>query len=607
MFLRLGLVVLSLALFPARAVAREFVEGEIIVKLRDSSTKSDQYQFLGKASSEKSMALKNSFSRINLFHFGLRKGQKVDDAVAELRKDPSVLYAEPNWIISKADSTGLQESFSAEQVQAASTASPSSNQATGANINAQAVWAGTTTAAVRPIVAVIDTGMNLSHPVFVGTNAVFKNTNESANGYDNDNNGYIGDVNGWNFVNDTANMYDDDGHGTHVAGIILSLDQNIFASSLHQAKIRIMPLKFLDANGSGSTSNAIRAIYYAANMGASVINASWGSDSYSSALQDAIAYTYTKGILFVAAAGNAGANNDVTQMFPANYGIPNVLSVAATSDTDYLASFSNYGSGSVHLGSPGVYILSTYNDGKFATMSGTSMATPFVAGTAAQMKVVSPNMLGYQLRELLLSKFNSITQLQGKVTTSGRLAAGDTVTFAKTAVVETSQPAYTLSYQAERGLASSIAGGGGCGMVKALDNNSDGTPPYGSAGAVILLLLAPVMVLAVMRMRSPQSRRKFERFKIESDVRIKVGDQELVGSISSISLGGVQVNTSALLQDGGLVSMSIASPDGQERVDVSGRVVWSAANQAYGVAFDKAPSSVLSRVSDWTKGLKPAA
>jgi hypothetical protein len=108
-------------------------------------------------------------------------------------------------------------------------------------------------------------------------------------------------------------------------------------------------------------------------------------------------------------------------------------------------------------------------------------------------------------------------------------------------------------------------------------------------------------------MRAPVSRRKHERFKIDSDVRISVGDRELVGSISSISLGGVQVNTSALLQDGGLVSLSISSPDGGEKVEVAGRVVWSAAHKAYGVAFDRTPQSVLSRISDWTKNLQKAS
>jgi hypothetical protein len=108
----------------------------------------------------------------------------------------------------------------------------------------------------------------------------------------------------------------------------------------------------------------------------------------------------------------------------------------------------------------------------------------------------------------------------------------------------------------------------------------------------------------MLRMQAPENRRRYERFKINSDVRISVGDRELIGSISSLSLGGAQVNTTALLQDGGLVTLSISSPTGDEKVEVAGRVVWSAANKAYGVAFDQAPQSVLSRIADWTYGLK---
>ncbi len=121
----------------------------------------------------------------------------------------------------------------------------------------------------------------------------------------------------------------------------------------------------------------------------------------------------------------------------------------------------------------------------------------------------------------------------------------------------------------------------------------------GGAGGLLVigLILAPLALLAVLRLRAPSNRRKHERFKINSDVRISVGDKELVGNISTISLGGAQINTAALLQDGGLITMQISSPDGGEKVEVAGRVVWSEANKAYGVAFNSAPQSVLSRIS----------
>ena len=118
------------------------------------------------------------------------------------------------------------------------------------------------------------------------------------------------------------------------------------------------------------------------------------------------------------------------------------------------------------------------------------------------------------------------------------------------------------------------------------------------------LLLLPLVAYAIRGVLYPQSRRRHERYKIDSEVRISVGDRELVGSVSSISLGGAQVNTAALLEDGGMVTMLIESPDGSEKIEVGGRVVWSEANKAYGVAFDQAPQSALQRITDWTRNLQ---
>lgn len=598
-----------LILLSAHAFAQDYVPGEVIVKLKSDLPASDSYAFMGKAVSDKKMELKESWGKMRMHHFGLSKGQSVESAVQELRADPNVEYAEPNYYFKKSvEETGLHETFSKEQVQMGHDAGTMSYGATGANIGVQSVWSSNSgMPTVRPIVAVIDTGLDTSHYVIQNTQSLWTNTGEIAgNGIDDDGNGYVDDVHGWNFVDNSGTMYDDDGHGTHVAGIILSIDQDIYgtAASLHQSRIRIMPLKFLNGNGVGTTSNAIRAIYYAANNGASVMNNSWGGSSYSAALHEAVAYSYSKAAVFVAAAGNSASNNNNTPMYPASYSVPNVVSILATTDYDYKASFSNYGSNTVHLGSPGVFILSTVPNDAFGTMSGTSMAAPFVAGTAAQMKAESPSMLGYQLKTILLSQYTSVSQLNGQVITAGRLNSQNSVNFSKTAAVDSAQPPYTLVYGSDRDLASQVAGGGGCGTVKAL---GDKQPPFGSAGAVVLLLLAPVFVLIVMRMRAPANRRRHERFKINSDVRISVGGREMVGSISSIGLGGVQINTSALLQDGGLVTMAIASPDGGEKIEVTGRIVWSEANKSYGVAFAKAPQNVLSRIADWTRALQKAS
>jgi hypothetical protein len=211
-------------------------------------------------------------------------------------------------------------------------------------------------------------------------------------------------------------------------------------------------------------------------------------------------------------------------------------------------------------------------------------------------------MLGYQLKTLIMGYGQAASALVSKTQTGVRLSSSNAVAAAKTTAADSTQPAYTMSYQSDRQVASTMAGAGGCGTVRAL--TSSGDSPFSSGGATVALILLPLLVMVVMRLRAPASRRRFERFKIDSDVRINVGGRELVGSISSISLGGAQVNTSALLQDGGLVTLAITSPGGEEKVEVAGRVVWSEANKAYGVAFDKAPASALSRISDWTKGLQ---
>lgn len=602
-------MLLALAGLTAQAQTPQYVPGEVIVRLKGDADSAESYAFLGKATYSKAMNLKESWTGMNMYNFKLSKGQSVEQAVTEMKKDPAVLYAEPNYIFGKSSDTGMHQTFSAAEIQAASVdnSAQAVYMATGAPIGVQNVWGTSTVPVTKPVVAVIDTGLDTTHFVIEQSHALWTNVNETpGDGIDNDGNGYVDDVHGWNFVDNNGSMYDDDGHGTHVSGIILSVDQNIYATPLRESKISIMPLKFLNGNGVGTTSNAIRAVYYAVNNGARILNNSWGGPTYSAALHEAVAYTYSKGAIFVAAAGNAGTNNDATPMYPSSYDVPNVISIAATTDYDYLASFSNFGGSTVDLGSPGVYILSLIPNDGFGTSSGTSMATPFVAGTAAQMSVESPNMNGYQMKSILLTQKANVTQLNGKVVSAGRLNTSNAVTYAKSVGVDASQPAYVLSYQADRQLASSIAGGGGCGTVSKMGVGAAEGSPW-SSGVIVLLVLAPLAVLAVMRMRAPANRRKHERFKINSDVRISVGDRELVGSVSTISLGGAQINTEALLQDGGLVSLTISSPDGVDKVEVAGRVVWSDVNKAYGVAFNQAPQNALSRIADWTRGLQKAA
>ncbi len=189
-----------------------------------------------------------------------------------------------------------------------------------------------------------------------------------------------------------------------------------------------MPLKFLERDGFGTTKDAIEAINYAVDrkrngVNIRIISASWGSTQYSKALEDAIRAAGEAGILFVAAAGNNSTDNDRSPHYPSNYDLPNVISVAALDRTDSLANFSNYGAKTVHVAAPGREILSTWLNDDYRDASGTSMATPYVSGTAALILAADPNLTVTKLKERLLNSVDKITSLDGKVASGGRINA----------------------------------------------------------------------------------------------------------------------------------------------------------------------------------------
>ena len=269
------------------------------------------------------------------------------------------------------------------------------------------------------IVAVVDTGVDISHPDLAGR--LWTNAAETpGNGIDDDGDGYVDDVDGWNFADGDPDVYspaDGDSHGTHVAGTIAARRGNAAGVAGVAGNARIMPLKFLKPGG-GYISDAMAAIDYAVGNGATVINASWGGAAYSQPLCDAIRLAGDAGVLFVAAAGNASADNDVTPTWPANCPASNLISVAATTSSDGLASFSNHGATQVDLGAPGEGILSTVPGG-YGYKSGTSMATPQVTGVAAVVLGEHPGVAPWQLKAALTSGGDPVAALAG-ATASGR-------------------------------------------------------------------------------------------------------------------------------------------------------------------------------------------
>lgn len=270
-------------------------------------------------------------------------------------------------------------------------------------------------------VAVIDTGVDVGHPDLAGR--LWQNPAETAgNGLDDDGNGYVDDVAGWNFYDWNNQVYsaaDGDSHGTHVAGTIAARRGNGIGVAGIADNARIMPLKFLKPGG-GYTSDAIVAIQYAVDHGATVINASWGGAGYSQALCDAIDQAGDAGVLFVAAAGNAATDNDAVPMWPANCPAVSLVSVASTTQSDGLSSFSNRGAVQVDVGAPGSDILSTVPGG-YGYKSGTSMAAPHVAGIAAVVAGLHPGLAPWQVKAAISAGGDVAPALAG-VTSSGRRA-----------------------------------------------------------------------------------------------------------------------------------------------------------------------------------------
>ena len=280
------------------------------------------------------------------------------------------------------------------------------------------------------VCGVIDTGVMLTHPDLV--NNLWTNPGEiPGNGIDDDGNSLIDDVHGYDFQNGDGDPSDDVGHGTHVAGIVASESSNAAGGASISQKSRIMALKFLGPGGNGSTGDATDCVNYArimmqAGEPVRLTNNSWGGNGPSSSLSLAIANARSAGQLFVVSAGNGGSDNigddnDSSPVYPASYGYDNMVVVAATTRTDALASYSNFGATSVDLAAPGSSILSTYSNGGYVYLNGTSMASPMVASAASYLWSFSPGQSYIGIRDAILNGVDVTTSLTGKVVSNGRL------------------------------------------------------------------------------------------------------------------------------------------------------------------------------------------
>lgn len=336
-----------------------------------------------------------------------------------LKDNPAVEIVEPNYIyrvnavtandplISKLwglENTGQQDSIGQAGI-------------SGIDISAPAAW-NIQTGSDDVLVAIIDTGVNYNTEDLVPN--IWTNEAElnGQPGVDDDGNGYIDDIHGYNFITDKGDPLDDHGHGSHCAGTIGARGNDGKGIVGVNWNVKIMGVKFLSKDGSGSLESAIKAIDYATKNGAKILNNSWGGGAFSELLKQSIERSNAAGALFVAAAGNESNNNDSEPTYPATYDVPNVLSVAAIDNRGRMASFSNYGKTKVHVAAPGVNIYSTTLRG-YESWSGTSMAAPHVSGISALLAAEFPDMKNTEIKTRIMETAKTNAGLRGKVKTQG--------------------------------------------------------------------------------------------------------------------------------------------------------------------------------------------
>lgn len=380
----------------------DYATGDVLVRLRDGAVP----QGLGRNIEAVAPGL---------YRATVHPGETVPAALANLRGRNEILFAEPDFIV-RAALVPNDPSFGSLW------GMDNTGQTGGiadADIDAPEAW-DISTGTGQTVVAVIDSGVDYTHPDLAAN--IWVNSKEVAgNNLDDDGNGFIDDTRGWDFANNDNDPMDDNGHGTHVSGTIAAAGDNGVGVAGVNWHARIMPLKFLGANGSGSLSNAILAINYAVANGAKVSNNSWGSYGYSQGLFDSIKNAAAAGHIFVAAAGNSNTNTDPINFYPADYALNNIISVASTDASDARSGFSNYGSATADLAAPGSDILSTWPNNSYNTISGTSMATPHVTGAVSLLCDLNPTWTYRQVINRVLSTSDPLPALADITASGGRL------------------------------------------------------------------------------------------------------------------------------------------------------------------------------------------
>ena len=390
-----------------------YASGQLIIRYKTSANDLSKDEVESRHGDQRVRDFPNIHGRV----IKLGSGRTVEQAIQEYQRETNVAYAEPNYIVHTL--SGPNDPLYSEQwglSNVGQTVLGKTGKA-GADIRAEPAWA-VTTGSTSIVVGVVDTGVDYTHSDLAAN--IWSNPSGIS--------GCAAGTHGYNAITGTCDPKDDHNHGTHVSGSIGAVGNNATGVAGVNWTTQIMGLKFMDSDGSGTVSDAIAAIDFAitakrAGINVRVLNNSWGGSGYSQALLEEITKAGDNGILFVAAAGNDAANMNSRPSYPCSYTAANLICVAATDQSDNLASFSNYGSIYVHLGAPGVNILSTIGGGGYAYYSGTSMATPHVTGAAALI-LSAPgqgSLTVAQLKNVILNNVDSVSSLAGKTVTGGRL------------------------------------------------------------------------------------------------------------------------------------------------------------------------------------------
>ncbi len=412
-------------------------EPEVLVKFRPNVSLAEIKKIIARSNDRIEDILQQEKGWFSIDDLDNQDMEKVAAQYAQM--SDYVEYAEPNYEIKLDDPTSytpsdsvfrnreLNESLPNDPMFNEQWALNNSGQNGGkakADIAALKAWVKIQ-GSKEVVVAVLDSGVDYTH-TDLAANMWIRPDNVPQ--YKDEELGTFNDLRGFNAADNQSDPMDDNGHGTHCSGIVGAEGNNDEGIAGINWKVEIMPLKFMGRGGFGTTKDAIEAINYAIDrkqngVNVRVINASWGSTMRSKALEDAIRAAGEAGILFVAAAGNNGTSNDRSPHYPSNYDLPNVISVAALDRSDNLASFSNFGTKTVHIAAPGRDILSTWLGDNYREASGTSMATPYVAGVAALILASEPKLSVEKLRERVLKSIDKLDTLDGKVESGGRINA----------------------------------------------------------------------------------------------------------------------------------------------------------------------------------------